>query len=108
MPERQKALAESGTTKNAEPPQIGPAFFFKSELTVIILPVQEQEQELVPVQEQGPLLGLVQVQVLGPVLEQAPLLGLEHLAQSPVPLAEMFPLPIFLRIFGNLPITPDS
>jgi hypothetical protein len=68
--------------------------------------LQEQGQVLLPVQEQGPPPGLVQV--LGPVLEQAPLLGLEHLAQSPVPLVEMFLLPIFLRIFGNLPITPDS
>lgn len=67
---------------------------------------------LIPVLEQGPLLERVQEQGLEPLqgqeLEQAPLLELGYLAQPPAPRVEMFLLPIFLRIFGSLPIRPDS
>jgi hypothetical protein len=106
MPKPQMALTESEknyeSKKNAEPKSDWPGILFKSKLTVIILPVQEQV--LLPVLEQGPLLERVQEQGL----ELAPLLELGYLAQPPAPRVEMFLLPIFLRIFGSLPIRPDS
>jgi hypothetical protein len=58
--------------------------------------VQEQLQEL------------AQARLPGRELERAQRLPeLEHLAPLPVLLAERFLLPIFLRIFGSLPIRPD-
>ncbi|MGJ0515264.1 MAG: hypothetical protein ACR65O_05870 [Methylomicrobium sp.] len=112
MPKPQMALTESEknyeSKKNAEPKSDWPGILFKSKLTVIILPVQEQV--LLPVLEQGPLLERVQElePLQGQELEQAPLLELGYLAQPPAPRVEMFLLPIFLRIFGSLPIRPDS
>ncbi|MGJ0484581.1 MAG: hypothetical protein ACR65R_08615 [Methylomicrobium sp.] len=57
------------------------------------------EQELL----QGLELGLVRELEL----EQLPGQEREHLAQWLVPLAEMILPPLFLQIFGNLPIRPD-
>jgi hypothetical protein len=69
-----------------------------------------QEQVLLPVQAQGPLLERVQElePLQGQELERAPLLEPGCLAQASAPRIEMFLLPIFLRIFGSLPIRPDS